>query len=477
MNLTQITFTHRLKITSMCAVDARKVACRKLSCFVAISLLFGLNASISSAAPLPQANLLTYLRADAGVSTSGSEVVAWEDQATVVGGANNANRITVGQAPQLATGMAGLPTLRFDGANDYLDIGANSAFNSQQFTWFMVAQADSVSPSPSRVMLRSNYTTGAGSGTDRLWGTFNSSAGVYTSHSRAVGSGFVGSNNTSNTNPALISADWAGDGSVTQWLNGTSGPAGTGATATPTGHNFTRLGADTGTLGLFFDGDISEVIIYNASILEADRRLIENNLAAKYSGTVGSNVLSLSNDLYAGDNVAKGNYDRDVFGIGREADGTVSSRSDDLGLTLANNTGGGNGLAVGEYALAGHAMTSTNIVTTDLAEEGKRWEQSWYIDSTGNFDGTLTFDFSDAGVTFDSELTELLFRASESDTFTFISSAGILAGDQVSFDLLLSDSLDGYFTLGSSLQVPEPSTLTLLSLALFGLVRRRRRAA
>ena len=61
----------------------------------------------------------------------------------------------------------------------------------------------------------------------------------------------------------------------------------------------------------FWDGSISEFIVFNNTLNSAQHIIVQNYLAAKYG------ISMTSNDMYSMDDVASGNYDYDVAGIGR----------------------------------------------------------------------------------------------------------------------------------------------------------------
>ncbi len=82
-----------------------------------------------------------------------------------------------------------------------------------------------------------------------------------------------------------------------------------GLTSTKTNvYNTTMIG---GYMYGYYSGDIAEVIMYNNSLNDAQIIIVNNYLSAKYG-------LSLAaNDVYSMDNIANGDYDYDVTGIGR----------------------------------------------------------------------------------------------------------------------------------------------------------------
>ena len=176
-----------------------------------------------------------------------------------------------------------------------------------------------------------------------------------------------------------------------------------------------------------------------------------------------------ANDHYAGDTALKGDYDRNVFGIGRESDGSLSATPfvDGLSLTALNSS-----LDVGDYLLAGNKVETNSFTSADLpAGTGGRWSRVWYLDKTNSVDARLTFDFSEGGLAFPTGATfRLLYSPTNSFAFADLGLNPTVLGDQISFDLLNANLLNGYYTLE---EVPEPSLILLLGLG--GLISWRRR--
>ena len=91
-------------------------------------------------------------------------------------------------------------------------------------------------------------------------------------------------------------------------------------------YRFNLGGNVSGTQG--YRGDVTEVIVFNQKVNNAQRIIIENYLAAKYG------LNSSANNVYIHDDPVNGNYDYDVAGIGRldalnqhtEAQGTGNVR-------------------------------------------------------------------------------------------------------------------------------------------------------
>jgi hypothetical protein len=96
----------------------------------------------TDAAPVPT-NLELWLRADAGVTSSGGFVSNWADQS---GNARDFSQPTVGLQPTVGGDPAfnGLPVITFDGVNDVL-ANASQIVGGNAFTVFTVAKISPVS--------------------------------------------------------------------------------------------------------------------------------------------------------------------------------------------------------------------------------------------------------------------------------------------------------------------------------------------
>src|ERR1043166_6331903 len=105
---------------------------------VAPIILAGALNSVGQILPVTT-DLQLWLKADAGVSTNASGgVTAWADQS---GNANNAAQPNGAQAPAfVANALNAKPVLRFDGADDFLDVPDSDSlsFTGDMASFFVV---------------------------------------------------------------------------------------------------------------------------------------------------------------------------------------------------------------------------------------------------------------------------------------------------------------------------------------------------
>ncbi len=229
--------------------------------------------------------------------------------------------------------------------------------------------------------------------------------------------------------------------------------------------------------GLTLTGYIAEVLFYDTPPNEAGQLITENYLSSKYNigGTVAGPDTTLGTaDRYAGDLTANGDYDIDVFGIGRV------DASNEL---LSGNSAGLQIDAIGsllddEWMLAGHKTADNGFmpVSLPISDPALRWERTWYLDDRASVGAELTFDFSDADLLVPDVARDFVLLYSSLPALDFSAVAGLtptVAGDSVTFLLADGDISSGYYTLGFA--VPEPSTCILGLIGLLGLASYRRR--
>lgn len=245
--------------------------------------------------------LTVWLRADIGVTTSGSEVTTWADQSgngnDFVGVADAGTRPTYNSS---SSELGGQPSIEFAGNGDYfLDTDGESYINGlTEFTLFLVYKSDQT-------------------GTDRgLWNTQNpnnadeiftirydaSGANGGDSFTNVVKTGILNNTATNQlesfsdiqtTNSQIMSLQWDSGNNFDIYVDGIlNNPS--YAASPPTG---TISGADRVIVGkgakddpninnVSWDGQIAEVILYGRSITEAERESVEDYLSEKYNSAI-----------------------------------------------------------------------------------------------------------------------------------------------------------------------------------------------
>jgi hypothetical protein len=224
------------------------------------------------------------LRLDASEFTTAGAITTWEDIShsvpNVATSTNNHDATNVSDPEVVLNAQNGLAVVRLD-SNDYFTIADSFTAGSA----FVVAQYDSATFNGFDGLL-SGDNTGSGSalyfagrdGTDDLWGE--------TSLDNRYFNGVLGTTDLSIDQMSLYS----------------------GTDSTPTSWNGYAIGADRPT-GLFggtrsWEGDIAEVIIYEDTLSDFDRKGVEVYLDEKWG--LGQNLAATYGD---------GNYNTDLYAL------------------------------------------------------------------------------------------------------------------------------------------------------------------
>jgi hypothetical protein len=417
-----------------------------------------------------------WLKADAGVLNGGGTAAAngdyvgtWSDQSAGVGG--DAVQATAAYRPTYATSVLnGMPVIRFAGTRatsstqDFLDSAFTTAVG-QQYTIFLAGKSNGNTDSTTKAT--DYFYDGGPNGGSRVVFSLNPTGTNENQLTSYAGTGGV--------SPAWTRAQWTQYHVYESVFNGANSALLIDGTSLATGNagangistQGLRIGVQNNSTQHGLNGDIAEMIVLsNAN--GAERAITGNYLGAKYG------IARTDRNVYSGDSAAKGDYDFDVVGVGKESDGGVATSGSSKGLVLNAVL---SGLDNGEYLLAGQKLTTNSWTTAnDPTGIAHRSSRVWYVDKTGSFDANLTFDLSDAGLSFDAAKTYKLLYGSSDTAFSVLSLTGVVVGDAITFGVGNANLASGYFTLGEA--VPEPGTVVLLATALVSLLcyawRRRR---
>ncbi len=256
--------------------------CRNTVTLLMVMLLC-LCSSTACADSVPVTNgLLLSLQADTGVTTSGGKVTLWEDQASTLGGTNNATPAGgSGTEPTLiVNGLNGESTVNFNGSTQFLQIAGNATFDTATFTWIIVTQYFRNTAS-TQTLLNSAYSSGAGTSSDEIWGTKSGKGDPFAYSHRASGS-TIASGGLGSDSPMILSAVWGDDDTLTHWLNGKKNSTQSNVDANPSGHLSTEIGKPADISSSFFSGNISEILVYDRALSASERQQVEAFLGDKY---------------------------------------------------------------------------------------------------------------------------------------------------------------------------------------------------
>jgi|GEM_PF-4697868 len=225
--------------------------------------------------------LILWLTGDSIPGNNNDPIATWDDRS---GNGNDFTQVTAVNRPlKILNGFNGFPVARFDGGNDYLD-SLNNIMTTANFTIISFARTGGVD----------GETIFSDRGTDideilQLYSTgANQQMRVYTSDDIATILGV--------TNTAINISNTFHIGTVRRYgdyidlyINGTGNTTNLAAydeTTTWTLGVPARIGCNYNVTG-FLNGDIAELIIYNRSISNNERRDIEHYLNAKYDAGLG----------------------------------------------------------------------------------------------------------------------------------------------------------------------------------------------
>jgi autotransporter-associated beta strand protein len=224
--------------------------------------------------------LAEWLRADAGVTVSGSGLVsAWADQS---GQGNNASQTNASQQAQLvANAINGNPALSFNGIGDFYNL-AGQVLTSQQFTIFAVVSDTGTSSSGYREVF-SNWDAATGNAIPSVFLGTASNASPNRS-ARLTGDLGGGTGVGTITNPAspFVFTGVSGASDASLYQNGTlfasrGFPLSSRNLAGP------YVLGQQGTLnGEYWQGNIAEVLVYNRELSTVERQTVESYLEGKY---------------------------------------------------------------------------------------------------------------------------------------------------------------------------------------------------
>ena len=414
-------------------------------------------------------NCPLWIKADAGTSSTvhGAAVSNWSDQS---GNSNHATQVTSNLQPLYQTNMInGMPTLLFDNNSthpDQLVISDNNNLdNASGMTFYAIVKPLGLGGNVNAIVSK---RTGVGSQQAYSWFFYTGSK--LNLDLEGNGNRFSTASSFSASTNYMVSMLY--DGSLAaaqrgkQYIGGSLDVTSTETSASISNHaSDFFIGVMNASDNRPFNGHIAEIIVFRKALNSSERKIVDNYLSAKYA-------LTTSSDLFSGDDVAKGNYDFDVAGIGKESDGSNSSFNTARGggVSLSSISG----LDTGDYIITGRNSSVNAENTTDVGGmtgfNNSRWERIWYFDVTNNSTSMVTdvqFDATNAGLgsytMANASNYVLLYRSGLSGNWTELATGSSVAGSTVTFSGV-TISNDGYYTLGSKDYTASPLPVELVSL-------------
>ncbi len=412
-------------------------------------------------------SLRWWLKADAGVlnpslsaAADGDAVARWNDQSAV---GNNATQGTGGNRPIFRTNIInGYPVLRFS-TNQFVDAGAAPGITGSFYFFIVLKQSSFTAGGTSDGS--GTYIIDRTSATNELTSFKMVNTNKYFLQKRNNnGSGLGGPVSTASaTTSAFAIVDFYRNSGTEYGLflngvtNGTSGDDG-GTLTGPT----LRVGRHTSTTNGGLNGDLAEMVVYNANISSTDRAKIESYLAIKYGitldQTTGTNYVSSAGTVIYPALTSHDAYDNDIAGIGRDnASGLnhATSRSqNNLSIMTVSSP---SSLDDGDFLIWGHNSPVIWNSNNTPAGYANRLTRVWRAAETNDV-GTVSvsFDLSTLGIdTSDPSKFALLIDSDGNFSDATAHTTGrSIVGSVVSFTLASINNND-YFTLATD-KVPGP---------------------
>lgn len=383
-------------------------------------------------------SLILWLKSDTGTSTTtdGVALSSWNDQS---GYGHHAAQSTGVRQPVFYNStytINGLPVIRFDG--DLSDSGANGdrleitdtadLDDTEELTVFYVTRPTTLDGNPRGLLSKrqSASTNEAYSyfifNSDRLFVDIADNARQNTSNSFLENTEYLISSRFDRPN-LQVYVDGTNQLSVTNQSN-------------PILSNTRDLhiGSLKGNNSGYFAGDFAEILMFREALNSAEITLIENYLASKYN-------LTITNNRYAYEST----HGEDIFGIGKESDGSLASNTSDR-MTISDPLTFNNG----DYIMFGHNGQPATLSETSDVPDGTinaRLERVWRATVTGSpNEMTVEIDISGYSLSGDETFRLLVNETSNFETGTS-QFQGTIAGDTFTATNVSFEDGD-YFTLG-----------------------------
>ena len=417
--------------------------------------------------------LVLWMKADNITGLNDNDPVeTWRDAS---GYGNDASQSDAAQRPVYkSSGRNGVPTVEFGGPDGSFDgtadvmSGSINPSTDEVATYFAAGNNDAAtSPGSGNGGSDDRRALAAFQGTNTdgwLFAVQDANVGFYDGSTVRSGGSITGGE--------FVVFDVEHNGSnIDGQLNGSSVISASGAD--PSGSIDAYLLGNDFTGGDNLDGNLGDVIFFDAALNTTQRTIVQNYLSAKYDVDLNTAPTPPNGalDVYAGDTGGNGDYDRGVFGIGRESASDFHVAAETDGLRFERVTG----LSNGDYLLAGYAVADNTVNTSDIdgvsGNLEARMDRDWYWDRNGSSPTVdVVFDLSKAG--FPSVLNPdpsgyvLLYRSGTSGDWSEVSSSATVDNvDQITFSgINAGTNGNGYYTLGTTNQVDSPISGTAITI-------------
>ena len=400
--------------------------------------------------------LTLWLKADAGASTStdGTALGTWMDQSAQ---GNHATETTAVNQPLFKNNSIDNinfnPTVDFDGVNDRFEVALDSLEDSVTYSFFAVGLREdgSMNPVLGSVLSANDFFFGYSAPSEFAFRVVPEA-----SDDPSTGSPFV--HDSPSQTPFMLGGVFQNlfeerNGQTTADLNAENDEFPTGGAP----HTIGRLDS------AFFNGRLSEIIVYQKNLSVGEQAQVKSYLAIKYGIPLGQNVSqdyvsSSGAVIWDASSSGASSYNQAITAIGQDdGSGLDQTRSRSTNhqsiLTIAEN---GGGMTDGEFLFWSHNGGTRSFVTTELPSGiDQRLEREWLIRETGEVGSEdLSFDLTGVSLPMGIDQAAEFYLLSDGDG-DFSSGSGSLPGSSWDGTVITFSGVDAsilndntYFTLG-----------------------------
>ncbi len=338
-------------------------------------------------------NVSMWLKADDLNLSNGASISNWPDAS---GNGNNATQSISAQRPSFVSSspINGQPAVLFDGGtsnstSDFMRVTDDDKLdNSNGLTFYSIIRSPNFNSPAVQAIFGKRIAHSTPDEYAYTWFQYSGRQNfldINTQNNR-ISSGVTFSDNTNYLTSASFDGTLSSSSRSKIYRNGTLVITGNESSSSViNGNTDLFIGVMNENYGQYFNGYMSELIIFHKALNEAERVIVDNYLGAKYD-------ISIANSHYSYEDT----HGYQLVGIGQASDGSnhTSSTGDGI-LTLSNASGLGNS----EFLFIGHDNGNMDLTVTCDAPStyGQRLERTWKVGETGDV-GTVSLSFDLSGV-------------------------------------------------------------------------------
>lgn len=385
-----------------------------------------------------------WLKVDDLKLLDGEAVSNWQDAS---GNNNDANQTITGEQPSFInnSSLNNYPSVDFNGVRDWLKVeDADILDGTTAITYFSVFKPKGLYTSNNvHAILGKRLTYSVSANYAYTFFLYNNklTTDIVNSNNR-----YTSSASFSNDENYILSFDFDGSNPI----NSRSSMSRNGSVLLTARENSTSIinsnqPLTIGTMNVDYNryskGEMSELIQYNYKLNQAETIIVNNYLSAKY------NIVLTASNFYTNDNIANGDFDHRVAGIGQASDGSNHLDSQGSGIVRINTP---SALSNGDYLFWGEDKKdpSYNFIT-ETVNYREQLDSKWRVSKIGNL-GTVnvSFDISALDLTAKQSCQPLQLIVDSTSAFSTATTYDLTISGSTATVSGVSFSDGDYFTLG-----------------------------